>query len=147
MIEQGQGLKRYPGARSIPLWLRLRGRLCVFFLFEEKESRTKIAQAFHRSLFVMPPPFHTEFAGYAVEFSPFEENRLAVATAQHFGIIGNGRQYVLETLPGGKGWGEPRFFETQDNIYDCSWSEDNDAHLVSACGDGSIKVGKCAFPQ
>lgn len=41
-------------------------------------------------------PFRTAFNGYAVKFSPFEKGRLAVATAQNFGIIGNGRQYVLQ---------------------------------------------------
>ena len=41
-------------------------------------------------------PFRTAFNGYAVKFSPFEEGRIAVATAQNFGIIGNGRQYVLQ---------------------------------------------------
>jgi len=41
-------------------------------------------------------PFRTAFNGYAVKFSPFEETRIAVATAQNFGIIGNGRQYVLQ---------------------------------------------------
>ena len=41
-------------------------------------------------------PFRTAFNGYAVKFSPFEEGRVAVATAQNFGIIGNGRQYVLQ---------------------------------------------------
>jgi hypothetical protein len=42
------------------------------------------------------PPFRTAFNGYAVKFSPFEEGRIAVATSQNFGIIGNGRQYVLQ---------------------------------------------------
>lgn len=45
------------------------------------------------------PVFSTEFSGYAVEFSPFEETRLACATSQHFGIVGNGRQYVLDVDP------------------------------------------------
>jgi peroxin-7 len=31
-----------------------------------------------------------------VEFSPFEERKLACATAQHFGIIGNGKQYIFD---------------------------------------------------
>ena len=44
-------------------------------------------------------PFRTAFNGYAVKFSPFEEGRVAVATAQNFGIIGNGRQYVLQVSP------------------------------------------------
>ena len=29
----------------------------------------------------------------------------------------------------------------QDGLYDCTWSESNDNHLVSASGDGSLKVG------
>ena len=36
------------------------------------------------------------YNGYAVKFSPFVENRVAVATSQNFGIIGNGRQLVLQ---------------------------------------------------
>lgn len=31
-----------------------------------------------------------------VEFSPFEGGRLAVATAQYFGIVGNGRLHVID---------------------------------------------------
>ena len=34
-----------------------------------------------------------------VQFSPFLENRIAISTAQNFGIIGNGRQYVCEVPP------------------------------------------------
>jgi peroxin-7 len=32
--------------------------------------------------------------GYGVEFSPFRDGLLAVTTAQYFGIVGNGKQYV-----------------------------------------------------
>ncbi len=31
-------------------------------------------------------------------------------------------------------------FDTTDGLYDCAWSEDNENILVSASGDGSIKV-------
>jgi hypothetical protein len=48
------------------------------------------------------PRFKTTFNGYAAKFSPFVENRLAVATAQNFGIIGNGRLHILEVS-------EPRY--------------------------------------
>ena len=41
------------------------------------------------------PSYRTAFQGYSVKFSPFEEGKLAVASAQNFGIIGNGKQYVL----------------------------------------------------
>ena len=40
----------------------------------------------------------TAFNAYSVKFSPFHDNRLAVATAQNFGIIGNGRQHVFEVV-------------------------------------------------
>ena len=35
-----------------------------------------------------------------VEWSPFDANRLAVATAQNFGIVGQGKQYVLQMQHG-----------------------------------------------
>lgn len=40
--------------------------------------------------------FKTGFAGYSVKFSSFEDGRLAVATSQNFGIIGNGQQLVIQ---------------------------------------------------
>jgi hypothetical protein len=32
--------------------------------------------------------FKTEFNGYSVKFSPFDEDKIAVATAQNFGLAG-----------------------------------------------------------
>eukprot|EP00762_Andalucia_godoyi_P006577 ANDGO_05041.mRNA.1 Peroxisomal targeting signal 2 receptor len=88
------------------------------------------------------PFYRTGYHGYAVEFSPFEENRIAVAAAQHFGIVGNGRQFVLEFDP--KSTNQPMDciaqFDTQDGCYDCAWSEENENQLVSVCGDGSMKL-------
>ncbi|CAI5986710.1 unnamed protein product [Closterium sp. NIES-64] len=78
-------------------------------------------------------------------FSPFVENRLAVATAQNFGIIGNGRLHVLELSPGG-GLVEVMAYDTADGLYDCCWSEANENLLVSASGDGSVKIWDLAFP-
>ncbi|GBG77177.1 hypothetical protein CBR_g23503 [Chara braunii] len=82
--------------------------------------------------------FKTAYNGYSVKFSPFLETRLAVATSQNFGIIGNGRQYVLELSP--EGIRELLAFDTADGLYDCCWSEENENILISASGDGSIKV-------
>jgi hypothetical protein len=31
-----------------------------------------------------------------VKFSPFLENRLAVSTSENFGIVGTGRQHILD---------------------------------------------------
>jgi hypothetical protein len=40
------------------------------------------------------------FLNVEVEWSPFDESRLAVATAQNFGIVGQGKQYVLQMKNG-----------------------------------------------
>lgn len=88
--------------------------------------------------------FKTLFNGYSLAFSPFMEGRLAVTTSQNFGIIGNGQQYVLEVGP--NGLTEVARFETADGLYDCCWSEENENILVSASGDGSVKVWDVAGP-
>lgn len=41
------------------------------------------------------------FNGYAVKYSPFFDSRIAVAASQHFGLVGNGRLYVLGLTPKG----------------------------------------------
>ena len=35
------------------------------------------------------------FCGYAVKYSPFFDSRIAVAASANFGLVGNGRLYVL----------------------------------------------------
>lgn len=35
-----------------------------------------------------------------VKWSPFDERRLAIATAQNFGIVGNGKQYIVDFVGG-----------------------------------------------
>lgn len=89
--------------------------------------------------------FKTQFNGYSLAFSPFFEGRLAVTTSQNFGIIGNGQQYVLDQAPGGE-LVEVARFETADGLYDCCWSEQNENILVSASGDGSVKVWDVTAP-
>ena len=37
-------------------------------------------------------------------------------------------------------------FESADGLYDCCWSEENENILVSASGDGSVKVWDVAAP-
>ena len=41
----------------------------------------------------------TGFQGSSVKFSPYEDGRIAVGTAQNFGIIGNGKQHVFQVSP------------------------------------------------
>ena len=63
--------------------------------------------------------FRTQgFNPYAVKYSPYYDNKIAVATAANFGIVGNGRTFVLnltnqgtvvvEKTYVGKFWAEAR---------------------------------------
>ncbi|RPD59058.1 WD40 repeat-like protein [Lentinus tigrinus ALCF2SS1-7] len=93
-----------------------------------------------------PPPsvLHTPgFAHYSLAWSPFHSNRLALASSANYGLVGNGRLHVvaLGPGPGGQpGLGVEKFYETQDGLYDVAWSEIHENQLVSASGDGSIKL-------
>eukprot|EP00802_Teleaulax_amphioxeia_P020453 Tamp_20738.p1 GENE.Tamp_20738~~Tamp_20738.p1 ORF type:complete len:359 (-),score=46.49 Tamp_20738:104-1075(-) len=80
----------------------------------------------------------TRFQCTAVAFSPFEERQIAVSSAQHFGIVGNGCQSIFVQEP--RGLVEVRQLPTQDAVLDCCWSECNGNQLISACGDGSVKL-------
>ena len=91
--------------------------------------------------------FKTQHNGYSLAFSPFLEGRVAVTTSQNFGIIGNGVQYVLDQRGGpGAPLVEVARFDAADGLYDCCWSEENENVLVSASGDGSVKVWDVAAP-
>ena len=46
--------------------------------------------------------FRTQgFNGYAVKYSPYFDSRIAVATSANFGLVGNGRLYILGLTPQG----------------------------------------------
>lgn len=46
--------------------------------------------------------FRTQgFNGYAVKYSPFFDSRIAVAASANFGLVGNGRLYILGLTPNG----------------------------------------------
>ncbi|KAJ3227412.1 peroxisomal targeting signal 2 receptor [Clydaea vesicula] len=83
--------------------------------------------------------FRTErFQGYAVEFSPFRENKLACATGANFGIVGNGRLWLLGLES--NGLIVDRVYDTQDGLFDCAWSENHENQIVASSGDGSVKL-------
>jgi WD40 repeat protein len=85
------------------------------------------------------------FNPYAVEFSPFSSNRLACASGANFGIVGNGRLFILSLSPSGFS-PIPQTYDTQDGLFDCAWSESNENQIVAACGDGSIKLFDTTLP-
>jgi len=35
------------------------------------------------------------FKGFSTKYSPFFDSRIAVATGQNFGLVGNGRLFIL----------------------------------------------------
>ncbi|RAH50184.1 putative peroxisome biosynthesis protein (Peroxine-7) [Aspergillus aculeatinus CBS 121060] len=83
--------------------------------------------------------FRTEgFNGCAVKYSPFFDNRLAVAASANYGLVGNGRLFILELTP--HGIVPAKHFTTQDSLYDLAWSEIHEHQVLAASGDGSIKL-------
>ncbi|KAJ2370109.1 peroxisomal targeting signal 2 receptor [Coemansia sp. RSA 2611] len=78
------------------------------------------------------------FKGYAVKFSPFSDQLLAAATSANFGLVGNGRLCILR--PGPASLAPQKHYDTQDGLFDISWSEAHENQLVTASGDGSIKL-------
>ena len=80
----------------------------------------------------------TGFNGYAVKYSPFFDSRLCVASGANFGLVGNGRLYILSLTP--QGIICEKYFETQDCLFDTAWSEAHENQLLTAGGDGSVKL-------
>ncbi|RKP12548.1 WD40-repeat-containing domain protein [Piptocephalis cylindrospora] len=94
----------------------------------------------------MAQTFHTRgFKGYGVQFSPFHPDRLAVATAANFGLVGNGKLWILRQGP--QGIAQEHVYDTQDGLFDLAWNELNEHQLVTASGDGSIKLWDLTLPD
>ncbi|KAK6591653.1 WD repeat domain-containing protein [Botrytis cinerea] len=85
------------------------------------------------------------FKGSAVKYSPFFDNRICVTASANYGLVGNGRLYSLMLTP--QGIQVQKTFDTQDSIYDLSWSESNENQVAVACGDGSVKLFDTAIPE
>lgn len=108
-----------------------------------------------------PPPSTLQtpgFAHYSLAWSPFHTNRIALASSANYGLIGNGRLHIVELSS------EPKClhlskqsvlirhiiwislkvildrYDTQDALYDVAWSEIHENQLLTASGDGSIKL-------
>jgi len=46
--------------------------------------------------------FRTQgYNGYDLKYSPFHSDKIAVAAASNYGLVGNGRAYVLGIAPNG----------------------------------------------
>jgi hypothetical protein len=83
--------------------------------------------------------YRTEgYNGYAIKYSPFFDNRLACAASANFGLVGNGRLYILGLTA--QGIVGEKWFDTQDGLFDTAWSEIHENQIGVASGDGSIKL-------
>lgn len=118
--------------------------------------------------------FTPERHGYAVRFSPFYKDRIAVATSQQFGlagslllhytvcpiffvvfysayvlkfycIAGGGTLFVLERTPVGT-LENVGVFDWSDGLFDVAWSEGNPDIAVSGSGDGYLQVWNLHHP-
>ncbi|XP_038059236.1 peroxisomal targeting signal 2 receptor-like [Patiria miniata] len=76
--------------------------------------------------------------GYAVQFSPYLPQRLAVAASQHFGIAGKGSLFVIDVLPAGAVL--LNSYEWTEGLFDLAWSECNKNIIVCGSGDGSVQI-------
>ena len=91
----------------------------------------------------LPTLYTPGFAHFSVSWSPFHNNRLAVASAANYGLVGNGRLHLVSLVPGSgplPSMKLERQYPTQDGLYDVAWSEIHENHIVTASGDGSIKL-------
>ncbi|RDA90866.1 hypothetical protein CP533_3222 [Ophiocordyceps camponoti-saundersi (nom. inval.)] len=90
--------------------------------------------------------FRTQgFNPYAVKYSPYYDSRIAVAASANFGIVGNGRLFVLGLTA--RGVQVEKTFDTNDALYDLAWSEINENQVIVACGDGSLKLFDLAVSE
>ncbi|KII87335.1 hypothetical protein PLICRDRAFT_142535 [Plicaturopsis crispa FD-325 SS-3] len=83
------------------------------------------------------------FAHYALAWSPFHNTRIALASAANYGLVGNGRLHLVSVVPGPNGLPTlslDKQYDTQDGLYDAAWSEVHENQLVTASGDGSIRL-------
>jgi peroxin-7 len=84
--------------------------------------------------------------GQQIQWSPFYEGLLACATSANFGIVGNGRLFILEE----KGVGHPvqvkQVYDTQDGLFDVCFAENHNQQCITASGDGSIKLFDLTLP-
>lgn len=88
----------------------------------------------------------SKFCGANIKFSPFEPNKCVLAQAQHFGIVGNGAVTVL-AMDGSGILSPTQEFVTQDACYDAAFNEGNENQVITAGGDGTLRLWDFMHPQ
>ncbi|WWC67301.1 uncharacterized protein I206_101209 [Kwoniella pini CBS 10737] len=82
-----------------------------------------------------------KFSHNNLSFSPYFENRFALASGSNFGLVGNGRLHIIDLDQNVFGGLKCiKYFETRDVVFDVAWNETHENQIFAACGDGSIKM-------
>ena len=85
------------------------------------------------------------FSCFSVAFSPYENEFIALAASQHYGIVGSGRLIILAPPPPQQQQQElpmqpVTMYDAPNSIVDCAWSELNQNQVIIACGDHTVKM-------
>eukprot|EP00040_Diaphanoeca_grandis_P023208 m.125863 g.125863 ORF g.125863 m.125863 type:complete len:325 (-) comp29160_c0_seq1:41-1015(-) len=83
--------------------------------------------------------------GQAVAFSPYHPNVFACAGGQYYGIAGCGQLSIFAETP--QGIQEQHRLEWPDGLFACTWSEQNENHIVTGSGDGSLQLWDLGVPN
>lgn len=79
------------------------------------------------------------YSGYGIQYSPFYDNKLAVATGSNYGLVGNGKLIILDINSQGI-ISDTNSFMTKDGLFDLCWSEMHENQVVVAQGDGTLRL-------
>jgi hypothetical protein len=66
---------------------------------------------------------------FQVEWSPFDAKRLLVSSAQHFGLVGNGRVHIVDFDESRGALIGVRHYDTLYGVLECCWSEENEVYI------------------
>lgn len=88
----------------------------------------------------------TGYNGYGVQYSPYFDSKLAVATAANYGLVGNGKLFILRIDANGQIHADAAW-ETQDGLFDVAWSEVHENQAAVVSGDGLVKLFDTTVPQ
>ncbi|CDW80429.1 wd40 repeat-containing protein [Stylonychia lemnae] len=82
---------------------------------------------------LIPKVHRGKICNYSVRFSPFESNKLALAQAQYFGIVGAGAINETDTVT-------VREWQTPEAVYDVCFNEGNQNQILSVGDDGNVRL-------
>ena len=95
------------GSKRTMLSLGMPGAWPIFINLDDTKNTIPIADSLH----LYSVHYHSDYKmlefrtqgyqGYSVKYSPFFDSRLSTATSANFGLVGNGRLYILNLTPNG----------------------------------------------